>query len=105
MFVLNALGIKGSQLYYLPSLHIIVAILQEKDKITLVDVVGKKMPSLAMILGALGCRAQTVETLFSPDLLTWKGQAVPCFKKTVLMVRGDFSTHERPFMLPPTQAF
>ncbi|MDD3183522.1 MAG: GNAT family N-acetyltransferase [Alphaproteobacteria bacterium] len=105
MFILNAMGTEGLCLYHLPALQVIVALRHKEDgTLCLLDIIGRKMPSLARILGALGCASQMIEAHFSPDLLGWNGTETPCQKKKVLMGRGKLDV-ECPFMLQPTLAF
>ena len=76
----------------------------EDDTLVLVDVVARRMPSAARILGALGARPKRLRTLFPPDRLDWAG--VPVADETGLMARGTLpSPMRRPFMLPPTAGF
>lgn len=105
MFVLNAMGTEGLNLYHLPALQGIVALQHKEDgALCLLDIVCQKMPTLSQVLGALDCAPQRIETYFPPDLLGWKGPETPCQKKNVLMVRGRLDV-DCPFMLQPTLAF
>ena len=72
----------------------------------LLDVVGRTIPSLAEILGALEVQAHTVVCYFPTDNLNWQGASVIDENRLPFMVRGDLSLlPSEPFALTPMADF
>jgi GNAT superfamily N-acetyltransferase len=84
---------------------IVVSDRRQYGPFTLHDVVGRRIPSLAVILGALGLGPDDVDIRLPTDKLGYAGEQALPGKDTVLMARGRFVDGTQPFMLPHTADF
>lgn len=107
MFLINTELDREVRVSYLPAHRAVIAWkMPAPDHFCLVDVAAGEIPSLAEILGGLGIRPATVETLFRPDRLAWSGEAVPLEGGTRLMLRGlEGTSLDEPAMLSPMADF
>jgi GNAT superfamily N-acetyltransferase len=106
MFMLNWARTPAFILHHLPEWDAVVATADgEGGALRLHDVVGREIPPLATILGALGAAPVRVEVCFPTDRLGWTGTAEPVRSKDVLMALGPFLGPDEPFTLPPTLDF
>jgi GNAT superfamily N-acetyltransferase len=107
MFLLNSCFDPGIRLSYLDQPEVVVAWKSgEADCFRLLDVAGKMIPPLSVILAALDQRPSRVEVCLPPDLLDWQGTPGPFPSYTSLMVRGDAANRLRePVMLSPMAEF
>ena len=106
MFLLNIAAMDRFRLHHLPMVDaIIVSEAAAAGQFRLIDIVGRRIPPLASILGALAIRPDRVEICFPPDKLHYVGDARPIDAATVLMARGNFVDASERFMLPPTSDF
>lgn len=106
LFLLNSCFDTGIRLSYLDQPDCIVAWKGEADCFRLLDVAGKTIPPLAVILAALDQRPSRVEVCLPPDRLDWQGTSEPFPSYTSLMVRGDAADRLRqPVMLSPMAEF
>ncbi len=107
MFLLNGGFDTGIQLSYLDQPECVVAWKSgEADCFRLLDIVGKTIPPLSVILDALDQRPSRVEVCLPPDRLDWQGTPEPFPSHTSLMVRGDAADRLRqPVMLSPMAEF
>jgi GNAT superfamily N-acetyltransferase len=106
MFLMNVAKSAHMRLDYLEDHDaIVVSDRRQYGPFTLHDVVGRRIPSLAVILGALGLRPDNVDIRLPTDKLAYAGEPALTGKDTVLMARGCFVDGSRPFMLPHTADF
>ncbi len=107
MFLINTQLDPGVMLSWLEREQTAVAWKMETPgHLTLLDVVGPEIPSLASIIGALDIDVTTVDVLFSPDKLGWSGQAKPVDSHTHFMIRSAGATaFAHPAMLSPMADF
>lgn len=107
MFLLNGCFDPSIRLSYLDQPESVVAWKSgEADCLRLLDVVGKTIPPLSVILAALDQRPSRVEVCLPPDRLAWQGTPEPFPSHTSLMVRGDAADRLRqPVMLSPMAEF
>lgn len=107
MFLLNSCFDTGIRLSYLDQPEVVVAWkFGEADCFRLLDIAGKTIPPLSVILAALDQRPSRVEVCLPPDLLDWQGTPEPFPSYTSLMVRGDAANRLRePVMLSPMAEF
>lgn len=98
-----AFHVPATPLYHLADLDLAVALHVRGTTLSLFDVVGRCVCSLAEILRRVPDEVRRVEIHFAPDRLT-AGDAVQAKYacNDLLMLRGPFPPEGRPFMLPPT---
>lgn len=91
-------------LHYAPELDLIVCMEIEGARLTIFDIVGPNIPTLAALLDSTPQQIEEVEICFSPDRLSVKAEARPYILDqdgpSYLMVRGPFSPEGEPFTLP-----
>src|SRR5262249_37383836 len=104
-FLLNALLHRRLELHLLTDLDVI-AVCEHLpgDGFRLGDRVGRTIPPLRAVLGALGASPRVVEIAFPPDRLAWEGEPRVVEHEDVLMVRGPFAPGG-PVGIPPTVHF
>ena len=94
----------GKPLHYIPDLDVLLCLELEGRRLTLFDVVGPRLPSLAAILDHLPYPLEEVCLCFSPDRLTDAAEPTSYIfdhgVPTYLMVRGPFGVEGRAFSLP-----
>jgi hypothetical protein len=106
MFLLNSCFDPGILLSYLDQPESVVAWKREADCFRLLDIVGKAIPPLSVILAALDQRPRRIEVCLPPDRLDWQGTPEPFPSHTSLMARGDAADRLlQPFMLSPMAEF
>jgi predicted N-acetyltransferase YhbS len=106
MFLMNVAASPHMRLDYLEDQEaIVVSDRRQYGPFTLYDVVGRRIPTLATIIGALGLRTDAVDIRLPCDKLGFAGDALPAERKTRLMARGRFVDGMQPFMLPHTADF
>ena len=104
-------NIRNLPLYYAVDLEVFVAFTLDSARLSLFDIVGMQIPSLAAILERLPQRIDQVVTYFSPDCLGVDFQAMPHLLMDppealggagadFFMVRGPFAAEGQTFMLP-----
>ncbi|WP_436082898.1 GNAT family N-acetyltransferase [Pararhizobium sp. LjRoot235] len=86
MFLLNSCFDTGIRLSYLDQPEVVVAWKSgEADFFRLLDVAGKTIPPLSVILAALDQRPSGVEVCLPPDRLDWQGTPEPFPSSTSLI--------------------
>ncbi|MCF1468821.1 GNAT family N-acetyltransferase [Agrobacterium vitis] len=107
MFLLNAHFDASITLSLLPSLKAVIAWKYANDSsLKLLDIVAQDIPPLSAILPHLDVRADSVETYFPPDRLSWKGEPVPYEGSCSLMMSGfGLEAAAEPLMLSPMADF
>ncbi|MGO7373995.1 GNAT family N-acetyltransferase, partial [Rhizobium ruizarguesonis] len=74
MFLINTQLDPDVRISFLEDKQAVIAWkIDEASRFSLLDVVAADMPSLAAILGGLEIAPASVEVLFRPDKLGWKG--------------------------------
>lgn len=96
---------EGSRpLYYAADLDVLLCLEQKGSHLTLFDVVGPRLPSLAEIVERLPRAVAEVTLCFSPDRLNVMAEAQPYLFEhdgpSYFMVRGPFAAEGHPFSLP-----
>jgi predicted N-acetyltransferase YhbS len=96
---------EGSRpLYSAEDLDVILCLEQEGLHLTLFDVVGPHIPSLAAIVESVPQALEEVTLCFSPDRLSAQAEAKPYLFEhdgpSYFMVRGPFAAEGHPFSLP-----
>ena len=95
---------QGSKaLYYSEELDCFAAFKRSGSRLTLFDVVARKLPSLDALLSQLAHPVGTVEFHFSPDCFDVDARPEP-FRSDgdIYMVRGPFAAEGEVFMVPPS---
>jgi GNAT superfamily N-acetyltransferase len=106
MFLLNSVFDPDIRLTYLDPFEAVVAWKQDEASFQLLDVAGKSIPPLSVILGALEQRPDRVEVCFPPDRQNWQGTPELFASDISLMVRGDAADRlSGPIMLSPMAEF
>ncbi|WP_349436908.1 GNAT family N-acetyltransferase [Pararhizobium sp. A13] len=107
MFLLNSYFDPGIRLSYLDQPEVVVAWKsREANCFQLLDIVGRTLSPLSVILAALDLRPDRIEVCFPPDRLDWQGKPEPFASQTSLMVRGAAADRlARPVMLSPMAEF
>lgn len=88
MFLLNACLDPDIRLSHLAERDVVAAWKLEGSCLTLLDVAGRSIPPLGVLIAALGLRPERIEVCFPPDRLEWNGTPQPYQGYTVLMARG-----------------
>ena len=96
---------EGSRpLHYIPALDVMVCIEVEGTRLKLLDVVGPKIPTLAVLLEQMSQPIEEVVICFSADRLAVEAQMTPYIfdhdGPSYLMVRGPFAAENTLFTLP-----
>jgi len=96
---------EGSRpLYYAADLDMLLCLEQEGPHLTLFDVVGPRIPSLAAIVEHMPQAITEVTLCFSPDRLSVNAEAKSYLFEhdgpSYFMVRGPFAAEGQPFSLP-----
>jgi hypothetical protein len=106
MFLLNSHFDPDIQLAYLEQSGAIIACRSGEAAFQLLDVAGKTIPPLSVILAALDQGPGRIEVCFPPDRLGWLGTPEPFVSHTSLMVRGNAADRlAGPVMLSPMAEF
>ncbi|MUO79849.1 GNAT family N-acetyltransferase [Agrobacterium vitis] len=107
MFLLNAHFDASITLSLLPSLKAVIAWKCANDGgVKLLDIVAQDIPPLSAILSHLNIQADSVETYFPPDRLSWEGQPVSYEGSCSLMMSGlGLEAAVGPLMLSPMADF
>ncbi|CAN7247039.1 GNAT family N-acetyltransferase [Pararhizobium sp. LjRoot238] len=107
MFLLNSCFDAGIRLSYLDHPELVVAWKStEADCFQLLDIAGRIIPPLSVLLAVLDQRPSCVEVCFPPDRLDWQGNPEPFASHTSLMVRGAAADRlAGPVMLSPMAEF
>jgi predicted N-acetyltransferase YhbS len=91
-------------LHYLEDLDAVVCVELEGTRLTLFDIVGPGIPTLAALLGRIPRPIDEVAIRFCPDRLAVKADPSPYLLDhdgpSYLMVRGPFAAEGRAFTLP-----
>ena len=103
LFLFHASTTHARHLSYIEALDVAVIHFIAKDKLHLVDVIGKRMPSLRQIYPFIGSpKVKMIEFHFTPDLLHSGDMNVEVALDSLLFVRGPFPADLEPFMFPAT---
>ncbi|OBZ96921.1 acetyltransferase [Pararhizobium polonicum] len=106
MFLLNSHFDPDIRLAHLEQSGAIIAWRSGEAAFQLLDVAGRTIPPLSVILAALDQRPGRIEVCFPPDRLGWQGTPEPFVSYTSLMVRGDAADRlTGPVMLSPMAEF
>lgn len=106
MFLLNGFFDTDIRLAYLDQFEAVVAWKTDGTSFQLLDIAGRDIPALSVVLGALDQRPDRVEVCFPPDSLDWQGTPEPYLSDICLMVRGEAADHlSGPVMLAPMAEF
>jgi len=98
-----AFHVPATPLYHFEDLDLVVSLHVRGSTMSLFDIVGPKVCSLAEILRRVPEEVRRVEIHFSPDRLAAPTPAPAKYDcNDLLMLRGPFPPEGRPFMLPPT---
>lgn len=101
IFFLEAASNPDIELRYLPEHDAMIAFTKQKDEPPLIgNIVGRTIPSFAVLLAALGGTPDRVEFAFSPDRLCLDAEELPLASSATLMTRGPFPAACEPFQLP-----
>ena len=91
-------------LHSVPDLDVLLCLEREGATLTLFDVVGPRVPTLADVLARLPGPIATVILAFTPDRVAPGAESVPGpfdhDGPSILMVRGPFAVEGEPFCLP-----
>lgn len=101
IFFLEAVSGKFSSLRYLPDYDAAIAVSELPDGTLRIDnAIGRTIPPLPVLLGALGTIHEVVEFAFPPDLLGVDAETQPLVQTSTFMTRGAFPGTCEPFGLP-----
>lgn len=106
MFLLNACFDADIRMSHLPGRDVVIAWKPEGTCLKLLDVAGRSIPPLGVLVAALGLDPERIEVCFPPDRLGWEGVAEPCRGYTVLMAAGSAAARlQGEIMLSPMAEF
>lgn len=101
VFFLEAVSSAFAALRYLPDYDTIIALSNAPDGTLRIDnIVGRNIPPLPVLLGALGTAPDVVEFAFPPDLFGVEAGTQPLVQTSTFMTRGAFPGTCEPFGLP-----
>jgi len=93
----------SQQLHYIESLDVVVISEVRDDRLLLVDVIGRQVPTLEQIYPFVGgAHVRDVDFGFAPDLLEVDRVTASVCHDANLFVRGDFAVGSSPFRFPTT---
>ncbi|ARU59940.1 hypothetical protein CBW65_01850 [Tumebacillus avium] len=103
-FFFATVGSPEIKIAYLPDQNAAIAYALQNKTLHLYDIISAQIPSLSVLLAALGLEIDRVEVYFTPDLLDTGFTVLEPTTDAKLMVRGEFPDQLQ-FQLPPTAEF
>ncbi|MDZ4381545.1 MAG: GNAT family N-acetyltransferase [Parvibaculum sp.] len=101
VFFLEAVSGKFSSLHYVPDHDVAIAVSELPGGTLRIDnAIGRTIPPLPVLLGALGTAPDVVEFAFPPDLFGVDAETQPLVQTSAFMMRGAFPGTCEPFGLP-----